>query len=80
VSFRDHKVLGVVGYVLVGLAMFAFGALVILKVTIGHSMDTYYSGRLIQWTYGGACITLVIGLVAAVVAGVMRLVYLRGRK
>jgi hypothetical protein len=74
-TFRDHKVLGVVGYTLGGLALISFAAEVILKVLSGHSLDIYYSARLIQWTYGGALVTLVVGLVAAAVAGLLRLIY-----
>jgi len=74
VTFRDHRVFGIIGYTLVGLSILSFVALVILKAATGHSLDTYYSARLVQWTYGGALVTIVLGVVAAVVGGVLRLI------
>ena len=78
-AFRDHKTLGIVGFVLTGLALLSFALRVTYKVATGHSLDTYYSATFVQWTYGGAFVMLVVGLVAAIVAGVMRLLYRSGR-
>ena len=73
-SFRDHRVFGVIGYTLVGLSIVSFVALVILKVATGHSLDTYYSGRLVQWSYGGVLITIIVGVAAGAVGGVLRFI------
>jgi heme A synthase len=74
VGFRDHRVLGAVGYTLVGLAILSFVAGVIVKVAAGHSLDTYYSARLVQWTYSGALITIVVAALVGIVAVALRLV------
>ena len=74
-AFRDHRVLGTVGYALVALSILSFAAFVILKVTTGYSLDTYHSGRLVEWTYGGALVTIVVGVVAGLIGGVIRLVH-----
>jgi hypothetical protein len=80
VTFRDHRVFGVIGYTLGGLSLLSFVTLVILKVATGHSLETYYSARLVQWTYGGALVTIVLGVVAAAVGGALRLIdWLRQR-
>ena len=73
-AFRDHKVFGTVGYALVGLAVLSFIVVVIVQVATGHSLDTYYSARLVQWTYSGALVTIVVGVLAGVVAGVLRFI------
>jgi hypothetical protein len=79
-AFRDHKVVGIIGYFLVGLSLLSFAARVTFKVATGHSLETYYSGTMIQWTYGAAFITLVVGVLAVVVAEEMRLIYLHRLK
>ena len=73
-AFRDHRVFGTVGYALVGLSILSFVLLVIVKVATGHSLDTYYSARLVQWTYSGALVTIVVGVLAGAVAGVLRFI------
>ncbi len=79
-ALKDHRVAGFIGIFLMGLSILSFVALVMLKVTTGHSLDTYYSASLVQWTYGGAMVTLVVGFLVFVVAGVLRLIYLRRLK
>jgi hypothetical protein len=74
VAFRDHKVFGTVGYALIGLSVVSFGAFATLKVFTRHSLQTYYSGTLIQWTYGGAFVAIVVGVLAALGGGVLRFI------
>jgi len=72
-SFRDHRVLYVIGYTLSGLAVASFCLNVIFKVWSGHPLDTYHSVTLVQWTYGGALIVLVLAASMTAVGGCLRL-------
>ena len=73
-ALRRKVALHAVGYTLVALALLAFASRVILKINAGQSLETYHSGKLVQWTYGGALVALVALIGAAVVAIAIRCV------
>ena len=59
-SLRESKVFRAVGYSCFALAIAGFALHVLHKVLTGNAHETYRSGTLIQWTYGGALIVLII--------------------
>jgi hypothetical protein len=73
VTLRGKVVLRVVGFALAGLAILGFAFRVVLKVMDGHELDTYRSGKLVQWNYSAAFVTLVVLASAVLVAGAIRL-------
>jgi uncharacterized transporter YbjL len=74
VAFRDHRVLGTVGYALVTLGILSFVVRVINKVATGHSLEPDVSGRLTPWTYGGALVTIVALVLVGVIGGLIWLI------
>ena len=68
-ALRGKVVVRAVGYTLVGLAILAFGSRLVLKVMDGQSLETYYSGTLVRWSYGAALVALIALACAALVAG-----------
>ena len=80
-ALRGKVVVRAVGYTLVGLAILAFGSRLVLKVMDGQSLETYYSGTLVRWSYGAALVALIALACAALVAGGIRLAsWLRTRR
>ena len=73
-ALHGKVVVRAVGYALVGLAILAFGSRLVLKVMDGQSLDAYYSGTLVRWSYGAALVALIALACAALVAGGIRLV------
>jgi len=68
VALRQNVVFRAVGYALAAIAILGFTLRLILKVATGHSLETYRSGTLVQWSYGAALAALVVLACAAVVA------------
>ena len=57
----------VIGFSLVALAFLSFAADVAFRALHGGWNETYYSAKLVSWTYGGAFIVLcALGLVVLV--------------
>jgi hypothetical protein len=75
VSLRQNRAFRFVAYSMAGLALLAFALRVVQKVSNGQWLETYHSAKLIRWTYGSSFVLLVFLLLAAIVAGVIRLVY-----
>ena len=73
-ALRSKAVLLVVGYTLVAVTTLTFATYLVLKVLGGQALETYDSGKMVRWSYGGALVGLVALLGAAAVAGVIRLV------
>jgi hypothetical protein len=58
-----------------GLGLFALAFRVFEKVHTGHSLETYYSGSLIQWTYGGAFVLILLLVLSAFVGVIIRIIF-----
>jgi hypothetical protein len=56
----DNKVFLAAGGLLGGLGILSFATFVFLKVVTGHSLDLYYTARLIPVTYVAAFATILI--------------------
>jgi hypothetical protein len=66
-GYRLGKPFRVTGYVLSALAFAGFAVKLLFEVLSGNSAETYRSVALVEWTYGGALIVLVLlGLLAFV--------------
>src|SRR5262245_40887879 len=72
-----HRVLRIIGFGLVGLALLSFAVRVIERVLTGHSLDTYPSGKLVAWNYGSAFVTLILFVTVGLVIGVAWFVRVR---
>jgi hypothetical protein len=72
VTLRGKVVLRAVGFTLAGVAILGFAFRVISKVMDGHGLDSYQSGKLVQWNYSAAFVTLVVLAGAALIAGAIR--------
>jgi hypothetical protein len=72
---RDRRVFRWVAYTAAGLTLLGFALRVIQKVLDGGWLETYRSARLIPWTYGSSFVLLIFLIVAALVAGIIRLVH-----
>jgi hypothetical protein len=72
VTLRNRGVFRVAGYTLVGIALVAFASRVAWMALNGYSLNTFHSGRMIQWTFGAAFIALAALVFAGIVAGVVR--------
>ena len=59
-SLRENRAFRTIGYVLFALAILGFTLHVVFKVLTGDSLEPYRSGTLVQWTYGGALVVLLI--------------------
>jgi hypothetical protein len=67
-ALRSKVVFRAVGYALVAIAILGFTLRLISKVATGHSLETYRSGTLVQWSYGAALVALVVLAFAVIVA------------
>jgi len=69
-SLRKNKAFRLTGYTLAGLAMFTGVAHIAQKAMSGGWNESYYSAKLIHWTYGAAFIAIgaaaVVGLIGFV--------------
>jgi hypothetical protein len=72
VSPRSKAIFRAAGYSLVAIAILSFALRLILKVREGHSLDTYRSGTLVEWSYGAALVTLIVLMAAGLAAGLVR--------
>ena len=72
-ALRISKRLRVIGYVFVGLAIVGFAVRVLFEVLSGNSLGTYRSVTLVQWTYSGALIVLIMVALVGIVGLVAKL-------
>lgn len=72
-TLRISKRLRVAGYVLVALGIAGFALRVLLEVLSGNSLGTYRSGTLVQWTYSGALIVLIVMALLGIVGLIAKL-------
>jgi hypothetical protein len=81
VSPRSKTIFRVAGFSLGATAILGFALELILKVRDGHSLETYRSGNLVEWSYGAALVTLIVLGAAALVAGLVRVAgWMRARR
>jgi hypothetical protein len=69
---RSKIIFRVAGFSLGAIAILGFALELILKVRDGHSLETYRSGNLVEWSYGAALVTLIVLAATALVAGLVR--------
>jgi hypothetical protein len=81
VALRRKVFFRAVGLTLAGIAILGFALRLVLKVTSGNSLETYRSGKLVQWSYGAALTALVVLVGAVLVALAIRgISWLRTRR